>query len=196
MLHRNPHWSALLLGTALLGGCDSDDGATSRDAQPPDDGGGSGDGGGVDDGGRDGGSAGLPEEPVFSGTFEEPDRRWLRDLDLPPGPDGVGYSMFEMPIGTMILDPDDRGPITAAGECAALILACWDPDLRNYAGCLQNVRQCPDDRPWEGDRPFCCPTACEPRYQDLRRQGLDAAHALTAAIWDDPSCMPAMESGQ
>ncbi len=182
----------VILAAVALAGCGSDD-------EPKDTDGGPADGGPVQDGGQDAGvpDGGSPrdlgEDPVYSGSFEEPRREWLQGLGLPPGPGGTGYALFDLPIGTMIIDPDDRGPVSAAAECAAMVLACWEPDLRNYAGCLGHIRHCPDDRPWESDGPLCCSSECEPRYQELRRQGLEPAHALTAAIWDDPSCMPGLE---
>lgn len=132
----------------------------------------------------------APEVPIFSGTFPLPDRRELEALPLPPGPDGRGFTLFALPDGVFHFDPAARSPVSAAAECAAAVLACYDPALRNWAGCFAAVPRCETRTPWVGDDPMCCATACGERYQEGRRRGLDGPRAFAAAIWNAPSCMP------
>jgi len=132
------------------------------------------------------------EVPVFTGSFPQPDRAALANVPLPPAPDGKGKVLIELPDGMLIVDPTRRTPTTAAGECAVTMLACFHPPERNWAGCFANVPQCPNDRPWEGDGPMCCPAACAQRYQALLRAGLLAPRAFARAIWEAPSCMPGL----
>lgn len=135
----------------------------------------------------------LVETPVFSGSFDLPDRQILKQLGLPPGPDGRGFALLTLNDGVYGFDPDDRTPVSAAAECAAGVLSCFHPQLRNYAGCFANVPVCSTDTPWTSDGPACCAAACGGRYQDLLREGRDPPSAMTAAIYEKPSCMPGVE---
>jgi hypothetical protein len=135
----------------------------------------------------------APEVPKFAGTFRLPDRRDLQTLDLPPGPKGTGFMLGELPDGVAWFDPALRTPVTAAAECASAVLACFEPQQRNFAGCFASVPVCPTDSPWTAEGPACCAAACPVRYQELRRQGRDEPTAMAAAIWEAPSCMPGVE---
>jgi hypothetical protein len=140
------------------------------------------------------GCAAPGEEPKFSGIIPRiPDRGILDALSLPPAPDGRGYSWVGVGEGTLTFDPTRRTPVSAAAECAAIVLRCFDATSRNWAGCFEAVPVCSTDEPWIGDDPMCCPSACASRYQALRKQGLDGPGAFTAAIWDEPSCVPELE---
>jgi hypothetical protein len=136
------------------------------------------------------GCAIAPEAPIFSGRFTLPDRRALETAPLPPGPGGRGFVLLQEADGIFYFDPAARSPISAAAECAAAVLACYDPALRNRAGCFAGVPTCATDTPWVGDHPMCCARACGERYQERRREGMDGPHAFAAAVWAAPSCMP------
>jgi hypothetical protein len=133
------------------------------------------------------------EVPKFAGAFVLPDRRDLPGANLPPGPDGKGFLLGALPDGVAWMDPERRTPVTAAAECATAVLACFDPQERNFAGCFASVPACPTDAPWTSDGPACCAAACSTRYQELLRQGRDEPTAMAAAIWEAPSCMPGVE---
>ena len=109
-----------------------------------------------------------PELPRFSGEFPTPDRGGLDDTPLPPGPSGQGFMLLELPDGAFFFDPAARSPVSAAAECATVVLSCFDPTLRNWAGCFASVPECEGDTPWVGDHPMCCPAGCGARYQELR----------------------------
>jgi hypothetical protein len=134
--------------------------------------------------------SGLVEEPLYGGTWDPPTREMLADVALPLDGDG---DMVLMPGSTVgiIVDLEDRTPVTAAAECAALVTSCLDPQ-RNVLGCLQNVQVCDNDEPWLGDDPFCCPSACEDRYIELREDGREEADALTTALFGDAPCTPGL----
>ena len=83
-------------------------------------------------------------------------------------------------------------PISAAGECAALVLACHETGVRSTAGCLTNVPTC-GDAPWEGDDPMCCATSCATVYADHRSSGLEVPEALATALFRTPSCAPGVD---
>jgi hypothetical protein len=136
----------------------------------------------------------APEVPKAVGSFELPSRTILESTpDLPPGPNGVGFMLLDLPNGQMGFDPTLRTPATAAAECAGAVLACFSPEQRNWAGCVTVVPTCPDDRPWESDGPACCVPACLGRYEELRRAGRSNPAALMAAIYETPSCMPGVD---
>jgi hypothetical protein len=143
---------------------------------------------------RDGGTdcANRGDEPLYSGTYTEPSRDVLETLPLPPAPDGSGFAVLATPTGTFAIDPAARTPVSAAAECAALVLSCFRANVRNWAGCFESVRVCPTDAPWEGNEPVCCPAGCAVRFQELRRAGLGGPAAATAAIWRAPSCVPGL----
>jgi hypothetical protein len=132
----------------------------------------------------------VPELPVYSGGFPVPERAPLLAPPLPPAPGGRGFALLTLPDGALAWDPADRTPLSAAAECASVMLACVAPPARNFAGCLASVPRCRSRTPWRDDGPMCCPAACAARYQALRQQGLGGAHAFTAAIWGPASCMP------
>lgn len=131
-----------------------------------------------------------PETPVFSGTFVVPDRRGLDALPLPLAPDGRSLVLAALPDGILAFDPTARGPVSAAAECAAVMLACFHAPERNWAGCFAGVPPCTTDTPWTNDGPMCCAPDCGARYQTLRRTGLVGPSSFAAAIWEAPSCMP------
>jgi hypothetical protein len=100
--------------------------------------------------------------------------------------------VLDTPDGTFTIDPAARTPVSAAAECAALVVACFRPGVRNWAGCFESVRVCPTATPWEGNDPMCCPASCAVRFQELRRTGVAGPLAATASIWRAPSCMPGL----
>jgi hypothetical protein len=134
-----------------------------------------------------------PELPRFAGEFPMPDRRGLDETPLPPGPGGRGFMLLELPDGSFFFDPAARSPVSAAAECATVVLACFHPTERNWSGCFASVPRCTTDTPWVGDDPMCCPVACGERFQELRAAGRPDPEAFAAAIWEVPSCMPAVE---
>jgi hypothetical protein len=133
-----------------------------------------------------------PELPVASGEVVAPEREQLAALPLPPGPDGRGFTVIPLPDGVLFIDPEDRSPVSAAGECAEAVIACFAPPERNLAGCLASVPLC-RGKPWKGDGPACCPAGCGERYQALRREGKGEAEAFGAALFAEPSCMPGLD---
>ncbi len=134
---------------------------------------------------------GEVEQPLYSGEWEAPQREQLSDLPLPVDEDG-NTVLVATPSGlSLVFDPDDRSPVSAGGECAGLLMACLDP-LRNVLGCLQNVSVCGSDHP-SGTDPFCCPSACEGRYVELRKEGLEEADALADALFAPGSCIPGLD---
>lgn len=140
------------------------------------------------------GAAGCAgEEPLFEGVFPLPNRNVVDALPLPPGPNGTGFTWLPTADGTLVIDPSRRSAISAAAECAAVVLGCFRPGVRNWAGCFDAAPPCPNDTPWLQDGQMCCPAACGARYQQLRQAGLDGPTAMTGAIWDAPSCIPGLE---
>jgi hypothetical protein len=141
----------------------------------------------------------APELPVASGAFPAPDRAALpaalEEAGFPPGPDGRGFTVVPLPDGELFIDPADRSPVSAAGECAEAVLACFAPPERNLAGCLAAVPAC-RAKPWKGDDPACCPARCGERYQAWRREGFDEAAAFAAALFAAPSCMPGLDGNE
>jgi hypothetical protein len=136
----------------------------------------------------------APELPVYSGGFPVPDRTPLLGPPLPPAPSGRGFALLTLPDGVLTWDPADRTPLSAAAECASVMLACVAPPARNWAGCFASVPRCRSRTPWHGDDPMCCPASCAATYQALRQRGLSSALAFTTAIWGPGSCMPAVEA--
>jgi len=137
-----------------------------------------------------------PELPVASGSFALPERAALETAleegGFPPGPEGRGFTVLQLPDGVFYIDPAARSPVSAAGECADAMLACLSPPERNAAGCFALLATC-KGKPWKGDAPVCCPAGCGERYQALLQEGLAAEDALAAAIWLKPTCMPQLE---
>ena len=117
----------------------------------------------------------------------------LKDIDLPPGPDGTGYTLMATNDGFLVADPEDRTPISAAAECTALILACVEPNVRNLRGCFEAAPVCSSDTPWTGDDTMCCHKSCADRYVELREDGLDEAAAAITAIHGPEACSPGVD---
>ena len=122
--------------------------------------------------------------------FAAPERAVLTTLPLPPVPGRPGVALLILPDGTFYFDPLERTPVSAAAECAAVVLSCYSPGVRNWAGCLANVPQCADNTPWAGNNPMCCAPGCASRYQELRIAGESGPSAFAKAIFRAPSCMP------
>jgi hypothetical protein len=139
-----------------------------------------------------GGGACAGEAPLFDGVVSVPDRRVLNELPLPPGPGAIGFAWLGTADGTLVIDPARRTPVSAAAECAAFVLACFRPGVRNWAGCFEAAPPCPSETSFLEDGGLCCPAACGARYQELRQAGLDGPTAVTRAIWDAPSCIPGL----
>ena len=134
------------------------------------------------------------DDSMYSGSFEEPSENDLTTPSLPPAPGG-GFLLMQTSEGRLTYDPELRTPVTAAAGCAALLVACYEPGVRGFLGCLENVRDCDDDTPWDDEGPeYCCESsACPARYRELRDSGLDAARAAVDAILAQPSCMPGVD---
>ena len=137
---------------------------------------------------------GRVEEGFYSGEWSMPEREALSELPLPEDEAG-NYRLVEGPLASLLIDVDDRQPISAAAECGAVVLACYDPEQRDWLGCLENVPVCETDTPWEGNAPMCCAAECPDRYRALRSDGMSPVDAMVGAILDLPgSCMPGLES--
>lgn len=133
------------------------------------------------------------EGPLYSGEWTLPDRSGLEGAELPVGPDGSGYTLLETHEGILWADIDHRDAVTAASECAAVVVACVEVDQRNLHGCLLNVPICETDTPWVGET-MCCPSACTDRYRELRELGQEPIDAFIAALYESPgSCMPGLD---
>ena len=132
----------------------------------------------------------VVELPLFSGNFTPPDRTALANLPLPPMSGRPGLALLVLREATLYFDPAERTPVSAAAECAAVVLSCYKPGERNFAGCFTNVAQCADNTPWLGNDPMCCAAACAARYQELRAAGEIGPAAFAKAIFRAPSCMP------
>lgn len=140
--------------------------------------------------GADCGGGGKIEDPLFEGSFETPTVAGLNSLDLPPGPEGHGYSISPTPLGMMWADVELKDSVTAAGACAALIVACVSPDERNIHGCFLNTATCATETPWNEE--LCCPTACLDAYRERRESGLNEVSAFSGAVFDLDGCIPGM----
>jgi len=133
------------------------------------------------------------DDPSFYNTaWEVPDRSLLDDLALPPAPDGNGYLYNSGPDGDLVIRPADRTPISAAAECATVVLACHEVGVRSTAGCLANVPVCGDE-PWTGDDPMCCASACPAAFAQHRDAGLEVPEALATSLVRVPSCAPGVD---
>ena len=133
------------------------------------------------------------EDSLYSGDWAVPDRSAFDVLELPPGPGGAGYSLVRTPDTSLIMDPERRTPLSAAAECVALIVACYEPGVRTRRGCFDNVAVCPDDTPWDGDEPYCCPASCAAIYVQHRNAGLNQPDAVVATVLRDGSCAPGLD---
>ncbi len=131
--------------------------------------------------------------PRYSGTWEVPSQEDLKDLPLAPAEDGDGYTLIEGPEASLVSRIDQHTPVSAAADCAALIIACYSPGERNFPGCFENVVQCSTETPWEGEG-FCCAPGCAGRYAELRADGLEPPDAAARAILDQGSCMPGYDA--
>ena len=79
-------------------------------------------------------------------TWEVPEREMLLGLDIPRTQDGAYI------IGPdQVADPADRTPLSAAAECGAAVLACYEPaEGRDIEACLGAVPTCDTDTPLAG----------------------------------------------
>ncbi len=164
--------SLFLVPLLLLAGC------PDEPAPPPDD----------DD---DTPTSGV-EASLYSGDWSIPDRSAFTTIELPPGPDGTGYTVVQTPQGTLVMDPSRRTPLSAAAECGALVVACYEPGVRTRRGCFDNVAVCPDDTPWDGDEPYCCPASCAALYVQHREAGLNEPDAVVATLLGEEPCSPGL----
>ncbi len=136
-------------------------------------------------------SAGPPivEAPVFSGTFTMPPASLLTNPPLPPSPHGGFEVAATSSIGAIVVDPTAQTPRSAAGDCLALVLSCYDESTRNIAGCFSNVPTCATTTPWQ-EAP-CCPASCGAQYQ-AERATRAPDEALLSTIFSSSSCIPGM----
>ena len=130
------------------------------------------------------------EPPLFSGEFDAPSYEGLESLDLPPGPEGRGFTYSPAVSGTLWVDTELRDSVTAAGACAALIVACVSPEERNIHGCLLNTATCETDTPWNEEP--CCPSTCLEAYRERRENGLEEIPAFSQAIFSVDGCIPGL----
>ena len=136
----------------------------------------------------------APEEDalLYSGTWTLPTPANLIGLDLPVSPTGSGYTLIESPFVTLVADPALRDARTAAGGCLALVIACYEPGIRNLPGCFANVPRCATSTPWE-ESAYCCDATCGARYAALRATN-EPPDAAANAILADGSCMPGYDT--
>ena len=85
-------------------------------------------------------------------------------------------------------DPSQNDAITAYGHCAQLVLDCVEAQGLDDA-CVEGVRVCATDRPWEEDE-WCCARDCVERYQARRAIGEEIFSAVLAVFRDERDCMP------
>ncbi len=133
------------------------------------------------------------EDSLYSGEWTVPDRSMLDDPPLTPHPDG-GYIVHWTAEASLALDPEARTPLSAAAECIALVIACYEPGLRTRLGCLENVEQCGSETPWTGDEPFCCAAGCAERYRSLREAGYNQPDGVVEALLGQESCAPGLDA--
>lgn len=139
-------------------------------------------------------SSETPYEPEeFSGNFTPPSSTPIDNLPLPPAPDGNGYSLLQAGDATLVLRPTPRSPLSVAQGCLGLLRACYEPGIRNMAGCFANVPPCNTETPWLEDS-TCCPRACGARYQTLRSEGKSDIVASGEALLRSPSCVPGLDA--
>jgi len=74
-----------------------------------------------------------------------------------------------------------------------LMLACYEPGVRNLPGCFANVPFCATSTPWE-EATACCDASCGARYATLRAEGQASAAAASMAILAAGSCMPGYDA--
>jgi hypothetical protein len=134
---------------------------------------------------------GEVEDPVYSGDWTRPSRALLEQNPLPLDEDDL-FLVLETIGGQLKLDPTIKDAVTAGEGCAALILACVDLGVRNFAGCFDNVNWCRTSTPWTEDT-LCCAPECGDRYRALRVAGANEAEAATDAIWGADGCMPGLD---
>ena len=131
---------------------------------------------------------------LYSGDWSIPDpEETMAVLEaLPPASDGAGYQLLNAPDGEFVLRPEQKGPLTGAAGCAALFMACWDPQHRSAAACFAKVPVCTTDEPWLEDA-YCCPTSCGARFAELRAQGLRVTRAVPETLFLQGSCVPGID---
>ena len=135
------------------------------------------------------------EPSIFSGPFSVAMPSALEDLPLPIDPDDGGFTYVQTPAVSLVAHPEAATPVSAATGCISLVLSCYDDELRNVRGCLENVDQCTTEEPWEdGADAWCCPTACTDRYLELRAAGSDPSQALSTALLRPGSCMNGIDA--
>ena len=133
------------------------------------------------------------DSPLYSGSWTAPSREDLVGLDLPVDAATGGYVLSTSADVSLVADITRRDPVTAAGACLGLMLACYAPGERNLPGCFANVPTCATRTPWE-EAAACCDTSCGARYAALRAEGQPPAAAATMAILAEGSCMPGYDA--
>lgn len=121
-------------------------------------------------------------------TWEVPEREMLLGLDIPRTQDGAYI------IGPdQVADPADRTPLSAAAECGAAVLACYEPAQgRDIEACLGAVPTCDTDTPWHGEQPLCCAATCSDAFEEGVQAGLEQEQAMVEALFGEASCAPGL----
>ena len=113
-------------------------------------------------------------------------------LELLPKVDGK--PMFGGILGAMLtVDPTLSDPITAKAVCQDLTASCLEnedkPGGRTPDDCMQSVKTCSNNHPWDGSE-ACCSARCKELHAALRKQGYGMMEGFFLASRSD--CHPSL----
>lgn len=94
---------------------------------------------------------------------------------------------------TLQIDPTQRDPLTALGECADLVTNCYVPGGADLAFCLELARPCDSDEPWK-EKNACCPKACKTAFTAEVSSGSTQRDALEKTFFSAPDCFPGVRA--
>ncbi len=90
-------------------------------------------------------------------------------------------------------DPDTSAALLR--RCAETWKLCTQAPEATADSCITRVPTCASVEPWKGGR-NCCPIECKMAYSKRRTAGEPGESAFASVLYDNPSCVPGLNSSR
>jgi len=124
-------------------------------------------------------------------VINQPDPIDPEDLSDLPVDDNSGLPLLiEFGDGGMVYDANLNSPLTAWGDCLAIIITCRGSDSNaDFDDCAFSAPACGTSQPWL-EETVCCPAQCYEEYRIIRLAGSNQTDAFAEVYIEGTSCFP------